>query len=247
MSALTRSCSIGAFTTSPPEPKSIHTWFDSGKTEISNYDVDVRISAFPQFPDRQWLYYFSLQVTFTDYDEWGHGGLQWAGNKEFQTDGNRGVNWGGGSNWAGYGGNGVNNTPFTWQVGRWYRYRVLRVDQDARGLRHWLFAVLDYDTGSEQKFGTIWTKSEWIINAMVFTETGYGVHCDSERAKVDWRNPVFRCTEAGEFCPQSGTANYNGTCTGQHNTEQGLISRSPLVWFHSTNAPRTVNPYDRLW
>ena len=229
------------------EPKSIHTWLGSDKSEIYNYDVDVRITVFPEEPDFHWLYYFSLHVNFTDHEEWSHGGFQWSFTSEFRNNGNKGVNWGGGSDWGGYGGIGVNNTPFTWQTGTWYRYRVWRVDKDADGFRHWVFAVLDYATGQEQQFGTVKTKSEWIKEAVVFTETGYGVKCNTDRTSVEWRNPIFRCTTAGEFEPQTGTANFNGTCTGAHNTQQGLIARSPLHWFHSTNSYRTLEPNDRLW
>jgi hypothetical protein len=106
---------------------------------------------------------------------------------------------------------------------------------------------MDYNTNQEQQFGTVITKSEWIKGALVFTETGYGVKCNTARASVEWRNPVFRCSDTGEYAPENGTANYNGTCTEEHNTQQCLISKSPLQWFHATNSYRTVNPNDRLW
>lgn len=228
------------------EPKSIHTWPDSSKSKIYNYDVDVKIRNFPANADRKWLYYFSLQVNFTGHDEWSHGGLQWSGTQEFRDNNNKGINWGGGSDWAGYGGIGSTNTPFTWNLGKWYRYRVWRLNKEKDGLYRWLFAVLDYETGKERQYGTVKTKSEWIKNAVVFTETGYGVKCDTPQTYIEWRNPVFRDL-SGKFKPEKGVATYNGTCDGVPNTQQGIISKSPLQWFHATNSRRTINPYDKLW
>lgn len=228
------------------EPKSIHTYLESPQVEIYNYDVDIRVTVFPPTPDRSWLYYFSLQVDFTDFNEWSHGGFQWSGTAEFANNENRGVNWGGGSDWAGYGGIGVTNTPFTWELNKWYRYRVWRVDKDADGFQRWLFAVLDYETDKEHQFGTVRTKSVWIKSAVVFTETGYGVQCHTPRTRVEWRCPTFR-TPHGEFVPKIGIANYNGTCADPCNTNQGLISHQPLLWFHSTNSPRHVRADTPLW
>jgi hypothetical protein len=229
-----------------PEPKSIHTWLETDKTQIYAYDVDVRINDFPEKPELRWLYYLSLQVNFTGHDEWSHGGLQWSHTKEFRNNGNKGINWGGGSDWAGYGGIGSTNTPFTWDLGKWYRYRVWRLKKESDGLWRWLFSLKDYETGKEGQYGTVRTKSEWIKSAVVFTETGYGVGCETERVDVEWRNPTFRHT-GGTAKPEKGTANYNGTCQGAFNTQQGLITKSPLQWFHATNSRRTTAPNTRLW
>lgn len=239
-----------SFAASPgqtPEPKSIHTWLDSDKKQIYAYDIEVKITDFPRNADKRWLYYFSLQVNFTEYDEWSHGGIQWAGAKEFRENNNKGINWGGGSNWSGYGGLGVNNTPFTWETGRWYRYRVWRLSKAADGLWRWLFAVKDVRTGEERRYGTIRTRSEWIKNAVVFTETGYGVKCDTDRTRVEWRNPIIRCTTPGEFTPNRGTANYNGNCGSNPSTDQGIIAGNPPHWFHSTTVRRQTKPDTRLW
>ncbi|MEZ4773562.1 MAG: hypothetical protein R3D00_10305 [Bacteroidia bacterium] len=229
------------------EPKSTHTWLDSDKKEIYNYDIDIRVTNFPTNPDRSWLYYFSLQVNFTDHDEWAHGGLQWAGVEEFANNNNQGVNWGGGSDWAGYGGIGRTNTPYTWELGKWYRYRVWRLDKNAEGYWQWAFFVLNYETGEERQLGIVITKSAFMKDATVWIETGYGVGCDTESARVEWRNPVFRCTTPGEFTPIHGTATYNGTCDGKNSTNQGLISASPLQWFQATRSARTVKNNQRLW
>ncbi len=228
------------------EPKSIHTWLDAKHPEVYNYDVDVRITAFPSNCDKKWLYYFSLQVNFAHHNEWSHGGFQWSGTEEFATNGNKGVNWGGGSDWAGYGGIGVNNIPYTWQIGVWYRYRVWRVNRDNQGFNRWLFAVMNYSTGEEQQFGTVKTKSSAISGAVVFTETGYGVQCDSPRVRVEWRHPCYR-SPLGERMAQVGIANYNGNCTDPCNTDQGVISESPRSWFHATNSPRQVAADTPLW
>ena len=229
------------------EPKSIHTYFEPKHTDIYNYDVDLQVTDFPDSPDSTWLYYFAITVRFVDdnEDEWAHGGIQWA--SAFSDNANKGVNWGGESNWAGYGGIGVNNTPFTWKLETWYRFRVWRVDKDSDGFRHWVFAVMDYSTNQERQFKTIKTKSEWIRSADVFTETGYGVQCDTPTARAEWRNPCFQ-TPAGLFSPNIGIANYNGTCTGIHNTNQRLITKEPQPhWCHETNCERTVQPDQQLW
>lgn len=101
------------------EPKSTHTWIHADYSAARAFDVDMRVTSFPSDPDRGWLYYFAVQVNFTDHDEWSHGGFQWSGTHEFSENNNKGINWGGGSNWAGYGGIGVNNTPYTWELNRW--------------------------------------------------------------------------------------------------------------------------------
>jgi len=95
------------------EPKSTHTWLQTSHDRIDAYSVDLRITDFPQRAERSWLYYFALQVNFTDHDEWSHGGIQWAGVSEFVDSGNKGVNWGGGSDWAGYGGIGEPIRPIS--------------------------------------------------------------------------------------------------------------------------------------
>jgi hypothetical protein len=228
------------------EPKSIHTYLDTKQPEIYNYDIDVRITDFPHDADPGWLYYFSLHVKFTHHDEWSHGGFQWSGTKEFASNGNKGVNWGGGALWDRSGGVGVNNTPFTWELGMWYRYRVWRVEKDDHGFNRWLFAVMDYTNGQELQFGTIKTKSSEISGAVVFTETGYGVQCDSPSVRVEWRNPCFR-TPHGEFKADVGIANYNGTCSDPCNTDQGILSDSPRAWFRLTNTPRHVQAETALW
>ena len=229
------------------EPKSTHTWLGTDKTNIYSYDIDIRVVNFPTVVQAGWLYYFSLQVNFTGHDEWAHGGIQLANVEEFKYSNMKGVNWGGGSDWAGYGGIGRTNTPFIWELGKWYRYRVWRLSQDAQGLWQWGFWVMDYTTGVNTQYGTVRTKSEYISTAVVWIETGYGVQCTSGRASVEWRNPVFQCATPGQFLPNTGTADYNGTCDGANSTNQGLISTNPLTWFQTTNAPRTVSLGQRLW
>ena len=228
------------------EPKSTHTWLVSDKAQVYSYDVDVRVVNFPSNPNRSWLYYFSLQVNFTDHDEWSHGGIQYANAAEFANSNNQGVNWGGGSDWAGYGGIGRTNVPYTWEIGKWYRYRVWRLNKNKNGLWEWLFTILDYQTGNERQIGIVVTKSDWIKSANVWIETGYGVQCETDRATVQWRNPNFKSTSGG-FVPSQGVATYNGTCSGANSTNQGLMSSSPLVWFQTTNSSRTVMPNQRLW
>lgn len=228
------------------EPKSTHTWLISDQTQVYGYDVDVRVVNFPSNPNPSWLYYFSLQVNFTGNSEWSHGGIQYANAAEFANNNNKGVNWGGGSDWAGYGGIGRTNVPYTWEVGKWYRYRVWRLNKNENGLWQWLFTILDYQTGNERQIGTVVTKSDWITSAAVWIETGYGVQCETDRATVQWRNPNFKST-GGDFVPIQGVATYNGTCGGANSTNQGLMSSSPLVWFQTTNSTRTVMPNQRLW
>lgn len=229
------------------EPKSTHTWLDSDKCNLYNYDIDICIVDFPCLINRSWLYYFSLQVNFKDYGEWAHGGFQLANVVEFKSNNQKGVNWGGGSDWSGYGGLGRTNTPFIWEIQKWYRYRFWRLPVDNNGFWQWEFWILDYETGYDKQFGKIITKSEYINNACVWIETGYGVQCDSERACVKWRNPKFRCLTPGLFTPNRGTATYNGTCEGVNNTNQGLISTDPLTWFQTTNSPRIVLNNTILW
>lgn len=222
------------------EPKSTHTWLQTSHDRIDAYSIDLRITDFPQRAERSWLYYFSLQVNFTDHDEWSHGGIQWAGVSEFVDSGNKGVNWGGGSDWAGYGGIGRTNTPYLWQKNTWYRFRVERLAEKKGDLYLWAFYVMDYQAGKELYAGTVNTKSKYIKDAVVWMETGYGVVCDTEKARIEWRNPKYRISgEAAELKPIAATVSYNGTCTGPYSTEQKLVSKSPLIWSQETKAQRT--------
>lgn len=222
------------------EPKSTHTWLQTSHDRIDAYSIDLRITDFPQRAERSWLYYFSLQVNFTDHDEWSHGGIQWAGVSEFADSGNKGVNWGGGSDWAGYGGIGRTNTPYIWKKNTWYRFRVERLAEKKGDLFLWAFYVMDYRTKQELYAGTVNTKSKYIKDAVVWMETGYGVVCDTDKARIEWRNPKYRIPgKAEELYPTAGTVSYNGTCTGPYNTEQKLVSNSPLTWSQETKARRT--------
>lgn len=97
------------------KPKSIHTYLDTDRTQILGYEVDVRITAFTEPFDPDWLYYFSLSVPFTEDGEWAHGGFQRA--SEFKSNGNKGVNWGGEHKNAIS--IGRTNTPFSWETTKW--------------------------------------------------------------------------------------------------------------------------------
>lgn len=225
---------------SAQEPKSTHTWLQTSHDRIDAYSIDLRITDFPQRAERSWLYYFSLQVNFTDHDEWSHGGIQWAGVSEFVDSGNKGVNWGGGSDWAGYGGIGRTNTPYLWKKNTWYRFRVERLAEQKEGLYLWAFYVMDYPSGKELYAGTVNTKSKYIKDVVVWMETGYGVVCETDKARIEWRNPKYRIPgQAEDLYPTAGKVSYNGTCTGPYSTEQKLVSNSPLTWSQETKAQRT--------
>jgi hypothetical protein len=226
------------------EPKSTHTWLELGHSGVYNFDVNVRIDRLPYPLDARWLYFPSLQVNFNRNEEWAHGGVQWAG-------GAKKINWGGGSD-SGYGKTHDGREmrilqAFDWSPSIWYRYRVWRLPKDDTGYYRWLFAIHNYSTGQEQRIGTLRTVSEMISGAVVWIETGYGVRCDTQAARVSWHNPVYRCSTPGVFTPRSGTTSYNGTCTGVANTNQWLISSSPPYWVQSTNTPRTTPAGVRLW
>jgi carbon monoxide dehydrogenase subunit G len=126
-----------------------------------------------------------------------------------------------------------------WRQNRWYRYRTWRVDKDDTGYWQWLFTVLDYKTREETQIGTIRTASEWIKQAVVFTETGYGVTCDTW-ITVNWSNPIYRCTTPGEFTPEGALATYNGTCPEERSTDQKLTDREPFQWWHRTGRVRKL-------
>lgn len=229
-----------------PLPASIHTWFGDAKPQIYNYDVDVRITL-PETMPSEGLYFAAIQTNFEQHEEWGHGGLQW-------VNGVQKINWGGGSS-TGYGlaFDGQDNKilrDFTWKPNNWYRYRVWRVEKDGTGYWRWLFAIEDKSTGEDIQIGTLRTVSEWISGAVVWLETGWGatgVQCTTARATVEWRNPLYRCTEAGVFTPGTATASYNGTCGAAHDTNQVLVSRNPYIWRQETNSARVTALEARLW
>lgn len=223
-------------------PKSTHTYLRGLNPDIYSFDVDMRIREFPADAEPGFLYFPAIQVDFEEHKEWAHGGVQWTRGKK--------ANWGGGST-TGYGktfdGEKMSIVvPFDWVEGRWYRYRVWRLDPDETGYHRWLFTILDYETGVETRVGSVRTVSKYIKGAMVWTETGYGVVCDTNSIVVEWRNPAYR-TAAGEFGPKSGIVNYNGTCSDPHNTNQEVTGSDPLSWIQTTNSPRTIEAGQELW
>ena len=229
-----------------PLPASTHTWFGDVKPQIYNYDVDVRI-ALPQALPAAGLYFAAIQTNFEKHDEWGHGGLQW-------VDGVKKINWGGGSE-TGYGKTYDNEESkilqdFEWKPNNWYRYRVWRIEKDQTGYWRWLFAIQDYSNGKDLQIGSLRTVSEWISGAVVWLETGWGasgVQCTTEKATVEWRNPLYRCTTPGVFTPGSATADYNGSCGSDNSTNQVLTSSAPYTWRQETNSKRKTAAGAKLW
>jgi len=226
------------------EPKSIHTWlYGPNDSDIYNYDIDFKIDAWLSNPDPNWLYFWSMCAYFTD--EQGnskgaaHGGLQWAsGGKK--------------ANWGGYdlvGGTQSVVMNYNWQSGKWYRYRIWGLGQNADGSYNWGFWILDYDTNIETYIGTVSSWGKYINNICIFTETGYGVSCDTPTVQVRWRNPLYKSFTIGgsNIIPTSGLATYNGTCSNPNNTDQRLISSNPIEFIHLTNTVRTTIPNTYLF
>ncbi|MGC8956191.1 MAG: InlB B-repeat-containing protein, partial [Fervidobacterium sp.] len=219
------------------EPKSIHTWLDGPYgSDIYSYDVDLRIDSFPNNPDPNWLYFWALCVYFNDGSA-AHGGLQWAsGGKK--------------ANWGGYGLVGGTQSivlNYNWQTAKWYRYRALRLSQQPDGSWAWGFWILDYSTGIDTYIGSVTSYGSVINDIVVFTETGYGVTCDTSM-QVSWRSPNYNSISGGTgITPTSGYATYNGTCSDPCNTDQRLISTNPIQFIHLTNTTRTTLPNTYLF
>ena len=225
------------------EPKSTHTWLDfpAGTSNVQSYDVDVCIDAFPENPDPAWLYYFAIQVDFSEDGGGAHGGLQWASGGEK-------ANWGGYDlRYAGDVQSIVLDQP--WATGVWYRYHVARGTQQPDGTWAWGFWITDLSTGTSRYLGDIYSKGSSISGCLVWMETGYGVVATTPRAQVRWRNPTFTfgpLLTAGH--PVAGYATYNGTCVEPHTTDQQIVSSSPREWIQLTNAPVRTTPADTyLW
>ncbi|MCD6109068.1 MAG: hypothetical protein J7J89_06345, partial [Thermoplasmata archaeon] len=230
--------SDNTFNITSGEPKSIHTWLDGpNDSDIYNYDIDFKIDTWLSDPDPDWLYYWALCVWFSD--EQGnscgaaHGGLQWA-------SGGKKANWGGYELVDGTQSIVIN---YDWEPGKWYRYRVWGLGQNSDGSYNWGFWILDYETNVETFVGSVTSWGKYINDICVFTETGYGVLCDTPSVQVRWRNPAYRSFTIGGdiLTPISGFATYNGTCSDPHNTDQRLVNTNPIEFLHLTNTIRTTD------
>jgi len=117
------------------------------------------------------------------------------------------------------------------------------------GSYNWGFWILDYDTNIETYIGTVSSWGKYINNICIFTETGYGVSCDTPTVQVRWRNPLYKSFTIGgsNIIPTSGLATYNGTCSNPNNTDQRLISSNPIEFIHLTNTVRTTIPNTYLF
>jgi len=226
------------------EPKSIHTWLDGPyDDQIYNYDIDIRIDTWISNPDPNWLYFWAICVYFSDEqgDPKGaaHGGIQWAsGGKK--------------ANWGGYelvGGTQSIVIDYNWQPNKWYRYRVWGLGQNPDGSYNWGFWLLDYETNIETFVGSVTSWGRYISDICVFTETGYGVLCNTPSVQVRWKNPAYKSFATGGVnnTPTKGTATYNGTCSDPNNTDQRLIGVNPVEFLHLTNTIRTVPDYGVLF
>lgn len=224
--------------TASGEPKSIHTWlYGLNDQDIYSYDVDIKIDSFLSSPSPSFLYFWALCVYFNDGSA-AHGGLQWAsGGKK--------------ANWGGYGLVGGTQSivvNYPWDIGRYYRYRVWRLSQQPDGSWEWGFWILDYSTNIETYVGKVTSWGSLINNVLVFTETGYGVQCDTPTVQVRWKNPKYNSVSGGtNLIPNKGKANYNGTCLDPHNTDQRLISTNSIEFIHLTNTTRTTAPNTYLF
>jgi hypothetical protein len=177
--------------------------------------VDVRVREMPD----DGLRFFALQTNFDG--AWAHGGLQ--GDQE--------ANWGGLSRADSYDYEGnelhtldlIQNSetrllPVTWQLGRWYRYRIERgprevlppgaysiqgggdgtpivVDHE-REMTRWDFTIEDLDTSELVYEAWLHTAADVFTSVTYWTETGYGVTCN-DRLTVDWSDPLVTSASAG--------------------------------------------------
>ena len=232
-----------AFADDYGEPRSTHTWLDyaPGVSNVQSYDVDVRIDAFPDSPDPGWLYYFAIQVNFSDGGGGAHGGLQWA-------SGGQKANWGGYDlRYAGDVQSIVIDHP--WASGTWYRYHVVRDESLPDGTWAWGFSIENLSTGAVCPLGDVYSTGSFISGCVVWMETGYGVVATTPRAQVRWRNPTFTFGPLQiQGHPVAGYATYNGTCIEPHTTDQQIVSANPREWIQLTNAPERTTPANTyLW
>jgi hypothetical protein len=220
------------------EPGAIYTIFGThnftspSDSLIYQFEVDIRIDQFSSPPPGS-FYEWVLTIVFSD-SSFSEGAFQW----------NSGVKQ---AKWAGGGLVGGSTVSFDWQVGQWYRYRVLRVGQNPNGSWRWEFSALNYSTSQETFIGYVDSNGQFMSATQtprVSTRVA-GVACTDPSVEVTWRNPVY--WSQGAFGASSLTASYiNSTCTNPNNTNQWLVSPSP-EWKHKTNTPRTTSEGTILW
>jgi len=195
-----------------PAPHSSHHRVLLFDDDLVDVQVDVRVREMPD----DGLRFFALQVNLDDV--WAHGGLQ--GDME--------ANWGGLTSGDGYDFTGndaavleaIQNSPTrllptSWEVGRWYRYRVTRgpletlpageyavldgapvVIDHPREMYRWDFTIEDVDTGDVVYAAYLHTRAAVIDGVSYWTETGYGVGCN-DRLTVDWSDPLVTSASMG--------------------------------------------------
>lgn len=226
-----------------------HTWLTSNEPGIYAYDIDLRVTEFTKPTNEDWLYFFALNINFGGGVEWAHGGLQHTG--QFRRYDSLGVNWGGHVTGSGES-IGHNIRPYRWLPNKWYRYRVWKVSpQSGIANKHgWLFAIMDYETQQEDRYGCVETLSEWITSASVFLEDGYGSEqCDCPTVRAEWRNPTYR-TAAGTHTPSCAITGYNGrSCPPDRREDQGMIQNNAGLrhWYHALRVPNTLPTDSILW
>ncbi len=209
------------------EPGAIYTIFGGvSSNTVYNIDVDIRIDQSPSGPSGS-AYAWVLVIIFSDGST-SEGGFTW-------SSGTKQAKWG------------SNLISFDWQVGRWYRYRVWRLQQNPDGSWRWGFWILNYSTSQETFIGSVDSNGQFISTTQtprVYTGAA-GVACTDPSVEASWRTPVYR-NGGGPFTVLSGTASYTGTCTDPNNTNQWLVSPSP-EWKHKTNTSRTTSEGTALW
>lgn len=210
-------------TTGPPPSgngaSSFHLFWHVPSGEWVGAEAVVEIAEAPTVPR---LYFWALQVSFTDRGRRGGGahlGLQWHPAHPGATA----VNWGG------YGADGreltgttsslpsatgnVNTRDFDWKAGCRYRLRISSSGEaNADGLYAWQGDVLDESSGVETTVRGLWAPGDRLTDAMVWSEVF--ADCDAPGVAVRWRGFTLVGADATEVPVRSVTVNYQSLAEG---------------------------------
>lgn len=225
---------------------SLHLRWEAPRGEWVGAEAVVEVVEPPQVPA---LYFWALQVSFTDRGRSGGGahlGLQWYP----PHPGSTAVNWGG---YAPTGGeltglpsslpsatDNLNTRDFAWRPGTPYRLRVLRAEGAASA---WRGEVVDLATGVTTHVRDLFAPGTTALDApLVWSEVF--ADCDAPSVTVRWSDLALIDTSGARHAIDRVTTSYQSVGDGGCRSTNSTVHDGGFE--QSTNTPRTNPPGTHL-
>ena len=223
---------------------SFHLWWDvASATRLVETSVVLEVT---EPPEVERLYFWALQVTFTNPDGGGaHLGVQ----HHPRYPNNTAANWGGYAP-AHQGGllegspsplpstpNDVNTRDFPWQSHRPYRLTISRLPEPIPDGRFaWRGEITDVESGTSTLVRDLYSAGRYVRGPVMWTEAF--ARCDHPASEVRWSDPRV-IDEAGETTAVTRVkVNYQsheaGGCANTDSRTDGL------AWVQRTTTARTT-------